>query len=644
MMTHSLKLLNASVELENAIHKPVSSHHKSNHNSHRSSNHNSPTMSHKQMNNGSSSDSNGNFIDLGGVSGGGSSSNGQREHFLAIDEDGGLKRSATVFGEKYRIYAREHYGNEKVSPLVYVKVKIYRLTNLDLIGMTVTVDFCLMLDWIDMSIIGEGKYPDLETAHFSPYVRIHNAKEELVKPVDSAFNRLQEGKWFCSIHSLMMHWRSLSLWCMCADSKYPGHVKRTERYRCTLYITDLNLSKYPFDKHDLKIILKGDHISLRAYNYKTTSDDRKPLVLADPTKQYEEVPTVIPRKDCQHSSAEVDDSHLTGWTVIGFTKHDELTMKSTGDIMMISMTVKRDPFGLVMILIVPLVVCIILSLTSFVLDPQSLSDRLQITVTMLLAAAAFHQQARGHVPPNLPYTTVLDKYMLGTLFILLLQAFVHVLIAFVNDADTAMINGNGNGNGVTDISKLSPLEVLFSCHPCLSTHGGNCDDTIITSAHVHAHNSSSQQLQHRPHRLSFVATLFLLVTVFHIYSKAGSWKKAFTSIAQTLKSLVLTSGTLLTWMFGGVSVLLIMSLGCRTISATDVSHFVSIFGPTLISSMLALGQCLQGSCSGATHNVYVCRPEVQSVLQYLLDDENLLEFMIFSIIFVHLVLWVEFLN
>jgi hypothetical protein len=374
---------------------------------------------------------------------------------------------------------------------------------------------------------------------------------------------------------------------------------------------------------------------------------------------YEEVTTICPRKDCHHSCADLDDSHLTGWSMIGFSNlhGDDLTLKTTGDILQISMTVKRNPFGLVMILIVPLIICIILSLTSFVLDPEALSERLQITVTMLLAAAAFHQQARGHIPPNLPYTTVLDKYMLGTLFMLLLQAFIHVLIASVKESETesdaASLLTTEDG-GISDLTygqpaKLSPLETLFSCEcaqgrrPELLSSVAASTGAVICHISHSSHLGDRGPLSARAHRLSFFAAVFFILCLYHIHTKTGTWKRTWNSIVSTVLTSARAAATFVSWFAGGMLIFLTMSLGCHTITFHDIQAFASHFVPTFNASTWAMIACLQGNCKGPT-NDYICKKEVLTLLEWVLHDENLLEFMIFAIIFVHLVLWVEFIN
>ena len=317
-------------------------------------------------------------------------------------------------------------------------------------------------------------------------------------------------------------------------------------------------------------------------------------------------PEENPRVGAKHSMGEATNNHLSGWEMEDFDV-DTLTPKSSGDLLMVSIKVKRNPFGVVMILVVPLVICIILSMASFVLSSDNLSDRLQITVTMLLAAAAFHQQARGHIPPNLPYTTVLDKYMLTTLVILLVQAFVHVLISSVKDSES--------GGTLT-----SGVDTLFLCHCITDPSGVGCQKPIATRS--------------RMHRFTYSLIVVFLVIVHYVYRRAGSLRKIASSVAKTAFRLIKTISV---WLAGAVGIFLIMTFGVHP------ELLVSCFSVSgVVANVQALFLCLEGHCVGV-ENPALCSPPVLTVLQWILNDETLVEFMVYSIIIVHLVLWVEYL-
>lgn len=267
---------------------------------------------------------------------------------------------------------------------------LHRISDLDLSTMQVNVDFVLMLDWVDPSILSYDDNVN-EDDHFSPYVQIHNAVNDTVAPVeaDQAVNRKEK------------------------NPVVQGHVKRTERYKQRVYVTNLSLKKFPFDEHYLNIELKGDHIELRTAGTLQEGDEESP------------------RKKCQHES-ESKNYYLPGWEMEGFAKDEILRRDTTGTTLTVAVRVKRNPYSVIMMLIFPLMICNALSLSSFMLDTKDLADRLTITVTMLLAIASFHQQVKELVPKNLPYTTVFDNYMLSNVVLFFIQGFMHVIISRID--------------------------------------------------------------------------------------------------------------------------------------------------------------------------------------------------------------------
>ena len=378
------------------------------------------------------------------------------------------RRSKTVIGSKYKRWLNENSLPSDHIPKVFCKIKIYRVSNFDIRNMQVEIDFVLMMDWVDESIL---YYPecdlDLEHEHFSPYVQIHNAVGENVKPIDEAMavNRVQK------------------------NPTVPGHVKRTERYRTKVF-TDLKLEKYPFDKHELIINLKGDHIELRSESTKLEGE-------------------INPRDKGGHDFTEMQNSAIMGWEVVG--QKEDLRGHGTGHLLRselrLALTVKRNPHGIVMLLVLPLFICIILSLTSFMLDEKALADRLTITVTMLLAVAAFHQQAQSHVPPNLPYTTVLDNYMLSNVFLFLVQGLIHIVICKWRDSDT-----DSNPTDVQQsISNFTTLKLLNS------TDNNTTNSSVSAMSANFSESETSGTTGTSPLSLSYFLSCLLLFVMAWIF-------------------------------------------------------------------------------------------------------------------------------
>jgi hypothetical protein len=105
-------------------------------------------------------------------------------------------------------------------PAVEATVKVVRLTAFDVKARTVNIDFVLMLDWIDPTLIGaDADNADWENA-FIPKVVIHNAATEMV--ADNCQPRIFDAA--------------------------TGWIRLSARYRGTLLVDSIDVSEYPFDR------------------------------------------------------------------------------------------------------------------------------------------------------------------------------------------------------------------------------------------------------------------------------------------------------------------------------------------------------------------------------------------------------------
>ena len=324
------------------------------------------------------------------------------------EKEGGEKQKSN-FGPLYKAWEDEEKrktGLDVISPPdVFVKVKIYTLGKIDMKdGMCFDIDFAIITDWIDPSIDEETPFNDEN--HFSPLVSIHNCAEpnpSLLPGGDPNCRKQKTDK---------------------GVTPRPGHVKRTQRYKTKISLEDINLEHYPFDSHNLLIKLKGDHLKLTSASI--AGEECNPRNLFD---------------NCHHEKE--NDNKRQEWQIMGFEddKYTDSEQKKAKDLqstalspprsesffyeqpkkkkseqrqdeLWVTIKIRRNPYGVIKMLIVPLFVCVALSISSFFLTSDALGDRLSITVTILLAVAAFHQYSQNSTPQNLPYQTILDKYML----------------------------------------------------------------------------------------------------------------------------------------------------------------------------------------------------------------------------------------
>jgi len=78
-------------------------------------------------------------------------------------------------------------------------------------------------------------------------------------------------------------------------------------------------------------------------------------------------------------------------------------------------------------IVVPCAMISAISLSIFFLEPVDLNDRLNMLVTLTLAMTAFLYVASDAIPA-VPYTTIADKYIMITFFVLLLE-ILYICIA-----------------------------------------------------------------------------------------------------------------------------------------------------------------------------------------------------------------------
>ncbi|KAJ8037905.1 Glycine receptor subunit alpha-3 [Holothuria leucospilota] len=98
--------------------------------------------------------------------------------------------------------------------------------------------------------------------------------------------------------------------------------------------------------------------------------------------------------------------------VVTEVKQPDLTKdKKVYSTYLIKLHAQRKPLFYVWNVVLPVFCILALSFTSFVIDAENPSDRLSVTVTMLLTAVAF-KSAVSSMLPKIPYLTLLDKYVL----------------------------------------------------------------------------------------------------------------------------------------------------------------------------------------------------------------------------------------
>jgi hypothetical protein len=174
-----------------------------------------------------------------------------------------------------------------------------------------------------------------------------------------------------------------------------------------------DLSNLPFDEPDLN--LKFEMTSVedkeKRRNYRFNCLIKKPIVGSTGMLTFKEHADRIPEYDFAISQTSITRPMET-------KKENGRFLYVYYPITTVTMQFFRHPEYLVFSVVIPLLLLNLFTLSSFILQPDEVSDKLAILVTILLALFAFTFTVRQSIP-SVPYLTGLEK-----------QIFVSVIILF----------------------------------------------------------------------------------------------------------------------------------------------------------------------------------------------------------------------
>ena len=422
-------------------------------------------------------------------------------------------------------------------PIVFVKLKVFSLSNVDLEHRNFEVDFVLLLDWVDRSTI-DVPDPQIEAEHFSPYVFVDNS-------ADKDYGRLTGGRVTARLQEREWDER---------EGKYltpiPGHVKRTVRFNTKIRLENICMENYPFDSHNFTIRLKGDHCKISS---------------ASLCGNYKDNPRHVFEK-CFHHYPTARIGHAQEWSLLGrpggydcfaADKYSELAAEAAGarqkyKDLEVTVRMQRNPLGVIKMHVFTLFVCVALSISSFYLEPDKLGERLTLTLTLLLAIAQFHQNAQKSVP-KLPYQTKFDKYMFQLIFLCLAQAVAHVLIKLCPDSRQELLE-KLRCPQAAGWDSASSFRTLLEVHPPVVYQGLKLRDfTPPPGGASDLPNAASiaQQVEESSHRVyayRYFALLLLALLLRFLLSKSGGRRLTRRlSVGRLAASLGRLLGEILVW-------------------------------------------------------------------------------------------------
>lgn len=234
------------------------------------------------------------------------------------------------------------------------------------------LDFIVMFDWCDPSLVAQPKKGINFDHHFSPVINFENAIVKEFVGSDVPEFRIKDHK--------------------------TGRVTLTQRLLGT-FRTRFCLDMFPFDHQHLEIVLKTRHI--------THESKALHVQLANPvTWRYKKGHKLDKGADW-----------LSEWDIAKFNGAPDGKHK---DEYRLQITILRDSRAAFWRLIFSLSSIMILSFVAFGVDINDLSNRVQITLTMLLSIMAFKFILTDELP-KVPYLTVMDKFLLSALVTLIVQ-------------------------------------------------------------------------------------------------------------------------------------------------------------------------------------------------------------------------------
>jgi hypothetical protein len=164
---------------------------------------------------------------------------------------------------------------------------------------------------------------------------------------------------------------------------------------------DLDLHRYPFDRHRLEAVFVvlgslGDEVQLRT--------DQAPM-------QRSEHRVKIPQWEIQEISAETRDGELGRSRFV------------------LSVEAEREPFFAIRLVVIPLLFIVMLSWSVFWMEGSSLADRLGISFIGILTAVAY-QIVVSDIQPDIAYMTLMHGFLNLSFFLMCATVPVVLLVGW----------------------------------------------------------------------------------------------------------------------------------------------------------------------------------------------------------------------
>ncbi|MEM4755535.1 MAG: hypothetical protein QW594_00165 [Candidatus Woesearchaeota archaeon] len=165
----------------------------------------------------------------------------------------------------------------------------------------------------------------------------------------------------------------------------------------------VDLRRFPFDKQQMQIILEDKLSSAEHIRY-------------------------VPNPE----QSGIDESIIfTGWKIIGYEAAEHLHYYPVYDESysqyVFTIFIEKITFNSFLKTLLPIIFILLVVLSSYVIDPDKIANRLTIAGSGLLAAVMFHVSISNQLPP-VSYLTFADKFMILTYFVLVLTFVINIIL------------------------------------------------------------------------------------------------------------------------------------------------------------------------------------------------------------------------
>ena len=404
---------------------------------------------------------------------------------------------------KYHIDALTRCDSSLV-PTVQCTVHVQAIVDIDPRCETFGVHFTLMLDWCDEQLAGLRK-DDIEEIladgkhYVAPRPQIANLVEggeelEAAKPrCDNSSKGLVKitAKLKAILQSSMdVHHFPFDRQLLCIETNLRSvtldvaHLGKGEATR--LYIRLEDPARVSIKKRAHQLVAGADKVHEWAFTCEREAMARMCETYAPLLKRYDELQRRLERGAHSEDDALLKQeeellAQIRKAMPVPTPLYQEDLSKPLMGTHVVAFEVRRRAASVMWTLTLPVFLVTTLSFCQYGIDHALLADRLQVTLTCILTVVAFQYVVREMVPA-VPYRTVMDNFILLSLFVMFVQSVVSLAVATMAGAYKASRRTRVS-SGVGQQRSNALLELLVSAG---STPASELQSVLFATPNVEA--------------------------------------------------------------------------------------------------------------------------------------------------------------